>query len=179
MQDAITSNYSPVYRYLRLRSLLPSSSEPPLIMALYCILPPCKYTASFPSHMYSRRSSSYSSHHLYAATIALYSPPGPVFSPLPTLLSLNSPRFPLARPRTPAPRSSGRFRHQILHSTTPGLPLKPPRSRLSCVYNISALCFYGIVSRRLVPIAVRRVCGESVLEPLLTISQLANHLEYY
>lgn len=139
MQDAITIKYSPVYRHLHLRSPVPSSSEPPV----YCL------HARIRLHFPATCARDHHHHTALTATIALSSPPGPAHSPLPTLLSLNSPRIPLTRPRPPAPRSSGPFRHQILHST-PGLPLKPPRFRLSCVYNVLALCFCGIVSRRLV-----------------------------
>lgn len=135
MQDAITINYSPAYRYLRLRSLHPSSSEAPLTlphttwMQVYGFIsqPRVLRTITIIQHSPSTRC-----HHC-------------------TLVSLpysrsNSPGIPLTRPCTPAPRSSGPFRHQILHSTTPGLPLKPPRLRLSCLYMSLALCFCRIVS---------------------------------
>lgn len=134
--------------FFHLRQNLPSSWP-------YCIPPTYKYTASFSQPRVLRmitirqHSPSIRCHYCPPFSTRISSS-----SSLRTLLFLNSPDIPLTRPCTPAPRSSGRFRHQILHSTTPGLPLKPPRLRLYALYNFSALCLYGIVSRRLVPIIV-------------------------
>lgn len=176
MQDAITVNNP--YRCPcpspspSLCSPLLPPSEPPL-----SIWPSTASTASFPSDSCTRSSRMIAITALYAATTASSaapsSPPGPALAPY--LIILNSPRIPLARARTPAPRSSGPFRHQILHSTTPDLPLKPPHLRLSSVY-ISGLVFLrnSITVSSTYNSSV--VYAESVLESLLSIFQPATSI---
>lgn len=113
----------------------------------------------------------------YAA--ALYSPPRPVPSSYLFLnIAINSPRIPLTCPRTPAPRSSGPFRHQILHSTTPNLPLKPPLLRLSGLYILGLVFLRNSITA---PSAYssRVLYAGSVLEPRLPIYLSASkHRKY-